>query len=32
LKTFASVGTYAQKKPDVFHYKIENKWRSTYWA
>jgi copper chaperone CopZ len=25
LKTFASVGTYAQKKPDVFHYKIENK-------
>ena len=25
LKTFASVGTYAQKKPDVFHYKIEAK-------
>lgn len=25
LKTYASVGTYAQKKADVFHYKIENK-------
>jgi len=25
LKTYSSVGTYAQKKTDVFHYKIENK-------
>lgn len=25
LKTFASIGTYKLKKPDVFHYKIDNK-------